>query len=113
MDARIKRATKIAISKLQTISSTKSGGVMPKDTGAVARSLRVVKEGRAGIQLTFDNRFRNPKTHQRVGQYIGYIDPSSGSPHANARNQDWFPNVCYVFATEIARALGSDYYVQK
>ena len=113
MDARVKRAVNIAVAKLRTIPSTKAGGVMPKDTGAVARSLRVVRETKSGITLTFDNRFRNPNTHQRVGQYIGYIDPSSGSPKANARNQDWFQNVCYVFATEVARALGSNYYVQK
>lgn len=113
MDARIKRAVNVALAKLKTIPSTKAGGVMPKDTGAVARSLRVVRENKNGMQLTFDNRFRNPNTHQRVGQYIGYIDPSSGSPHANARNQDWFQNVSYTFAVEVARALGSDYYVQK
>ena len=50
---------------------------------------------------------------ERVGEYIGYIDPSSGSPTANARNQDWFQNVSYFFAVEVARALGSNYYVEK
>lgn len=99
MDARTKRAMNVAFINMKAR--------IPADTGSLRNSLRMTFKGANGYKISFDNRYRNTRTHKRVGTYVGFIDPiaNPNNPHCNARNRDWWGKAVIGFFNDVSNQL--------
>lgn len=95
---RLDRNIRMAFINTKAQVGTKNGGIWPLDTGTLRAGLTMVNT-KNGYKIYMN-------TSGGLGEYIDFVDPASGSPTANARNAQWWDNVCKEFISQLAGLTG-------